>query len=123
VQPAVIQGALDDAVGTHPPVPFTPTRLQAPQVVLHHGPACGYTLGMKTAISLPDRVFREAERYAHRTKRTRSQLYCEALAEYLARHSSEEVTAAMNSVVDQVGPAVDRFASAAARRTLERTEW
>jgi metal-responsive CopG/Arc/MetJ family transcriptional regulator len=77
---------------------------------------------MKTAISLPDHVFREAERYAHRTKRTRSQLYSEALAEYLARHSSEAVTAAMNSVVDRVGPAVDRFASAAARRTLERTE-
>lgn len=98
-------------------------ELQAPQVVLHHGPAFGYTLSMKTAISLPDRVFREAERYAHRTKRTRSQLYSEALAEYLARHSPEEVTAAMNSVVDQVGPAVDRFASTAARRTLERTEW
>ena len=78
---------------------------------------------MKTAISLPDKVFEEAERYARRTHKTRSQLYVEALAEYLARHSPDEITEAMNQVVDQVGQGPDRFLSEAARRTLERTEW
>ena len=57
---------------------------------------------MKTAISLPDRVFREADRHARRTGKSRSQLYAEALAEYLARHAPDAVTDAMNQVCDSV---------------------
>ncbi len=78
---------------------------------------------MKTAVSLPDEVFREAERQARRTKKSRSQLYAEALSEYLARHAPDEVTEAMNNVVDQLNQPTDPFVSAAARRVLERTEW
>jgi len=86
--------------------------------------ACrGYTHGMKTAISLPDEVFEAAERYARRVGKSRSRVYAEALAEYLARHGPDEVTAAMNAVVDEVGEVADGFAGAAARRTLERVEW
>jgi antitoxin MazE6 len=78
---------------------------------------------MKTAVSLPDDIFLAAERQARRAKKSRSQLYAEALSEYLARHAPEEVTEAMNRVVDQVGSATDPFVSAAARRVLERSEW
>ena len=79
---------------------------------------------MKTAISLPDDLFRAADRYAKRMHKSRSQLYAQALAEYLARHAPDEVTEAMNRVVDRLGaPPPDRFVTAAARRTLEHTEW
>jgi metal-responsive CopG/Arc/MetJ family transcriptional regulator len=78
---------------------------------------------MKTAVSLPDDVFRAAERQARRSKKSRSQLYADALTEYLARHAPEEVTAAMNAVVEKVGESPDAFVSAAARRVLEHTEW
>ena len=78
---------------------------------------------MKTAISLPDNVFRDAEKHARRTKKSRSQLYADALSEYLARHAPDEVTEAMNRVVDQLDEPTDPFVSAAARRILERTEW
>lgn len=77
---------------------------------------------MKTAVSLPDRVFGEAERLARRMKKSRSQLYRDALAEYLARHDRDAITNAMNRVVDRVG-APDSFSAAAARRVLERVEW
>ena len=40
----------------------------------------GHTFGMKTAISLPDDLFLAAERQAKRTRKSRSQLYAEALA-------------------------------------------
>jgi metal-responsive CopG/Arc/MetJ family transcriptional regulator len=83
----------------------------------------GYTSGMKTAVSLPDPLFRAAERHARRARKSRSQLYAEALAEYLARHAPDEVTEAMNRVVDLVGAEPDAFAPTAARRALERTEW
>jgi len=83
----------------------------------------GYTTGMKTAISLPDRIFRAAERHARRARKSRSQLYAEAIAEYLARHSPEEVTEAMNRVVDQLTNESDPFVTAAGRRVLEDTSW
>ncbi len=79
---------------------------------------------MKTAISLPDAVFRAAERLAKQARKSRSQLYADALAEYLTRHTPDEVTAAMDAVVDQLGQATpDRFRRRAARRVLERNEW
>jgi hypothetical protein len=83
----------------------------------------GYTLGMKTAVSLPDDVFRAAERHARRARKSRSQLYAEALSEYLSRHAPDEVTEAMNKVIDQLPEPTDPFVTAAARRILERTEW
>ena len=79
---------------------------------------------MKTAVSLPDGVYREAEGYAKRTRKSRSQLYAEALAEYLARHAPDEVTESMNVVVDELGdPAPDSFVRRAGRRVLGSVEW
>jgi predicted transcriptional regulator len=78
---------------------------------------------MKTAISIPDDVFEEAERLADRLQTSRSQLYTRALAEFVARHDDDRLAAAMNTVVDEVGPALDAFTREAARQTLRRVEW
>lgn len=80
---------------------------------------------MKTAVSLPDDIFRSAERFARRVRKSRSRLYAEALTEYLARHAPDEVTEDMNRVVDQLGAAAaaDPFVAGAARRVAERVEW
>jgi len=78
---------------------------------------------MKTAISLPDAVFRDAERLARRLKKSRSNLYTEAVAEYVARHEPEAVTEALNQLAKKIDAGPDEFASAAARRVLERSEW
>lgn len=78
---------------------------------------------MKTAISIPDGVFQEAEQYARRAKKSRSKLYSEALAEYLARHAPEAITEAMNKVCEDVDQAPDPFVTSAGQRILERTEW
>ena len=79
---------------------------------------------MKTAISLPDDIFLAAELQAKRTRKSRSQIYAEALAEYLARHAPDEVTEAMNRVAERLGePRPDPLLAAAARRVFERAEW
>jgi predicted transcriptional regulator len=78
---------------------------------------------MKTAISIPDELFRRAEELARRLGKSRSQVYREALAEYLRRRDTNSVTASMNAVVDEVGAKVDPWVAEVARRTLERTEW
>ncbi len=83
----------------------------------------GYTSGMKTAISLPDEVFRDAERLARRLKKSRSQLYKEAVAEYVARHEPEAITEALDRLAAEVDSGLDKGGSAAARRVLERSEW
>jgi hypothetical protein len=81
---------------------------------------------MKTAVSIPDEVFQGAERLARRTKKSRSQLFSDAVREYVARHAPDEVTDAMDEVCAQLGRSnewKDGFVSSAARRVLERTEW
>lgn len=78
---------------------------------------------MKTAVSLPDEVFDGAERLARRTKKSRSRLFSDALKEYIERHAPEEVTEAMNRACAEAGDLPDAFVSAAARRTLKRSEW
>ena len=83
----------------------------------------GYTNGMKTAVSIPDDIFKGAERLARRFRKSRSRLFSEALKEYLARHAPDEVTEAMNRTCADVKETSDPFVSAASRRTLERTEW
>jgi predicted transcriptional regulator len=77
---------------------------------------------MKTAISIPDDVFADAERLARELKQSRSQLYSRAVREYVARHSEDSVTAALDAVCAETSPDTD-FATGAARRTLERAEW
>ena len=79
---------------------------------------------MKTAVSVPDDLFAQVDRYARRSRRSRSEVYSAALREYVARHAPDEVTAGLDQVVTEIGDVgEDRYASAAARRTLGATEW
>jgi hypothetical protein len=86
-------------------------------------PKPGYTLSMKTAVSIPNEVFEAAEQLAHRMKRSRSEVYSRALAEYVARHVPDRVTQAMDLALTQIHEDPDPFVLAAARRVLEQDEW
>ncbi len=57
-----------------------------------------YTFRMKTAVSIPDRIFESAESFAHRRKMSRSELYAKALAAYLSEHEAEGITERLNAV-------------------------
>ena len=78
---------------------------------------------MKTAVSVPDEIFEDAERLARRLKRSRSEVYSRALAEYVARHAPDKVTEEMDKVLAQLAEPADEFVATAARRALRRTEW
>jgi metal-responsive CopG/Arc/MetJ family transcriptional regulator len=78
---------------------------------------------MKTAVSIPDEVFEDAERLARRTKRSRSEIYSRALAEYVARHAPDRVTEEMDRALADIDEPADTLAAAAARQVLRRTEW
>ena len=77
---------------------------------------------MKTAVSVPDELFERADRLARTAGLSRSEVYSRALREYVARHSADQITDALNHVVSGVGDDMT-FVRAAARGTLERSAW
>jgi predicted transcriptional regulator len=78
---------------------------------------------MKTAISIPDDLFAEADRLAHKLNQSRSQLYSRAVREYVARHSTDDVTEALDELYAAEDSTDTGFATAAGKRTLEHVEW
>jgi predicted transcriptional regulator len=62
---------------------------------------------MKTAVSLPDELFRLAETTARRLRVSRSQLYATAIAEFLDRQQSNTVTERLNEIYLRAQAKVD----------------
>lgn len=83
----------------------------------------GYTKGMKTAISVPGALFDRADRLARKMKKSRSQLYSDAISEYVSRHDPAEVTKALDEIYSELDSRPHPSLSEAARRLLESTEW
>jgi len=78
---------------------------------------------MKTAISLPDPIFKAGERHASRFRLSRSELYASALKEYLARHSDEAVTESLNRVYSAEPSRLDPALRALQLRALAAESW
>ena len=55
-------------------------------------------LNMKTAVSLPDKIYLEAEETAQNMGITRSALYCNALIEYIKKNNRKYITQKLNEV-------------------------
>ncbi len=78
---------------------------------------------MKTAVSVPDQVFDEAEHLAKRLKISRSELYAKALAEFVSRHTPDTVTDSFNRVCAELQGEPDPAFQRAARKVLASSEW
>ncbi len=78
---------------------------------------------MKTAISVPNEIFEDAERLAGRLGKSRSQLYSEAMAEYLVRHDPGSVTERLDEALDSIAEPEDPFVTATTSSILEKIEW
>ena len=63
---------------------------------------------MKTAVSVPDDLFRMAEAAARRLRFSRSKLYATAIAEFLERRQTDAVTERLNEVYSRRSAKVDR---------------
>lgn len=78
---------------------------------------------MKVAISVPNPVFDAAERLAKERRVPRSQVFSEALEEYVAKHGSAAVTAKLNAVYDAELSSVDPALSSAQYASLSHEAW
>lgn len=78
---------------------------------------------MKTAISIPDALFKAAEDYARTRGLSRSELYARALQVYLHAHQTEHITAVLDQVYDEEASVLDPSFKAAQRRFLAEDDW
>lgn len=75
---------------------------------------------MKVAVSLPDELFAQADTAAERLGLNRSQLYAQALEQFLAWHGEDPVTLALNELAAASEPVAGR---AAGRRLIDDGAW
>lgn len=62
---------------------------------------------MKVAISVPDRVFQEAEHVSKRLRVSRSRLYSQALEEFVKKHQSKSVRDSLDIVYGKEAAGLD----------------
>ena len=82
-----------------------------------------YTYSMKTAISIPDPLFEEAERLSKRLRIPRSQLYAKALKEYVERKRSKRIREALDEVYSTESSELDPVIARLQGEALGREEW
>ncbi len=78
---------------------------------------------MKTAVSIPDPIFKAAERAAKRAKISRSRFYARALEEFLERQKSKGITEALNKVYSAESSELDPVIARLQSEALGREEW
>jgi hypothetical protein len=85
----------------------------------------GYTNAMKTAISIPDAIFEEAERLAKSRGWSRSELYSNALSAYVNSERFLGVREKLDAVYGQNldESAVDPLLASAQARSLPKGKW
>ena len=78
---------------------------------------------MKTAISIPDPVFKEAEKLAVRLGMSRSELYAKAVSQYLKDHRNDGVTEKLNKIYQKESSLLDPVSNALQYGSLKKDEW
>ncbi len=91
------------------------------RVVIEHDP--GYTESMKTAISIPDPLFKAAERAAKRQKISRSRFYAQAVASYLKSHRDESIKERLDAIYATEPSELEPDLAAAAYHILSKEKW
>ncbi len=80
---------------------------------------------MKTAVSIPDEVFEAAERAAKKLGMSRSELYANAVREFIEHYRRENVTEKLNEVYadNESASELDRGLEALQALSLEKEDW
>ena len=79
---------------------------------------------MKTAISIPDPIFEQADQLAHKLGISRSELYASAVQAYVEAHRADSITEALNRIYSQEDSSLDPVVAALQATALSRDdEW
>ena len=78
---------------------------------------------MKTAISLPDSLFRAADALAKRTGMSRSELFREAVSDYIDAHKHDRVREALDVVYAEQSSQLDEKLMRMQIISLPKKDW
>ncbi len=78
---------------------------------------------MKTAVSIPDKLFTAADQYAEKYGFSRSHLYAKALATFLEQHPADYITDQLNKVYPDESSQLDQVVFDMQLNTIEKEEW
>jgi len=82
-----------------------------------------YDHGMRTAISIPDPLFKAADKLAHRLKLSRSGLYATAVERFIQHHDDAAVTAKLNEVLATESSTLDPDLQSIQARSIRHGSW
>jgi len=75
---------------------------------------------MKTAVSIPDSLFKAADRASKKLKVSRSKLYAQALEEYLQSRTSMTVRERLDEIYGSESSELDPVLAEMQRRSIDR---
>ena len=78
---------------------------------------------MKVAVSIADPLFKNAEALARKLRKPRSQLYADAVREYLNAHDPKPIIEKINAVLSKTGSPLDPSLERAQFKTLSDETW
>jgi len=78
---------------------------------------------MKTAISIPDRLFKKADQIAHSLGLSRSELYSRAVESFVESHDSSRIRAALDQLYAEQSSGLDPVLGTLQAAALSKEEW
>ena len=78
---------------------------------------------MKTAISIPDKLFVAADQYAKNHGYSRSNLYAKAISQFLEQHPADHITNQLNKVYKAKNSKLNSTVSSLQFYSMEKEEW
>lgn len=78
---------------------------------------------MKTAISIPNALFQIAEKTAKKLEISRSELYCNALKEYLRNKKEDDILNTLNEIYSNENSTLDEEYMYAQISSLPEEDW
>ncbi|MCJ7581500.1 MAG: hypothetical protein MUP98_13320 [Candidatus Aminicenantes bacterium] len=78
---------------------------------------------MKTAISIPDSIFKAAEKLSAHLGMTRSALYTKAIKKFLLEFRNDKITEELNSVYEKEFSELDPIIETIQIASMEEDEW
>jgi metal-responsive CopG/Arc/MetJ family transcriptional regulator len=78
---------------------------------------------MKTAISIPDKLFKHAEETARKLGISRSRLFSIAIKEFLRFHYEVDITSSLDEIYEHESSAVDEQVQQMQVHSIAKEEW
>ena len=78
---------------------------------------------MKTAVSMPDSIFKATEELAKRLGISRSALFTRALTDFIEKHKNDRVTEVLNEIYSQESSLLDPALHSMQSASFPDEEW